>query len=248
MLHTFTSGRDYKPHAAFPTAVPPNTQYVRVIVAAHSIDDASDALDMYHLARYTETLRGPNEPDGPAEAVAAYVRDEGIDQPTVFVVYRIDSDELGKALNPPRLLVAQLRGSVAAVIGRVRIVGKGRPDQPYPQCRIVPVEAGPDPVALAGTEYEGPTDDVPMVEGPAAFPATPVGYLAKGREWRLLAGLADVQAELGQAIAGIERNRRSMDPRLSYARHSERLLALSAQLAALAGDAAVVEVVLQAGN
>lgn len=246
MLNTFTSGRDYRPRAAFPTALPLTAVYARVIVAGGTFDDASDALDAYHLGRYTETLRGPNDPDGPAEAVAEYVKDQGISTATVFVVYRIDTTMEGHPLNPPRLMVAQLRGSVATVIGRVRTVGtKLASDRAF---RILLDDDQPDEMPVADTEHEGPTDDVPLVEGPAAFPDNAAGYLAKGREKRLLRALPDVQAELGRVIAGIDRNRRSTDPRVSYGRNSERLLDLSHQLAAAAADAAAVEIVLQGGN
>lgn len=239
-LYPFTSGRDYRPQSA--ASLPPNVVYARVIVMAPDFDDACRVLAEFHLTRYEETLRGPATPDAPAEAVDAYVRDNGITEPAVFLLYRVDTDPTGKALTAPRLMVALVHADGPHVIGRVRGTG---PDVQNPVFRVVPELDQDDEVALVGTADEGPAADVLPVEGPAVFPDGAIGYLAKMRERQLLSGLAEVRTELEQVIARIERARRSTDPRVSWGRDSSKLLELSRTLAALGGDAGIVEVVLQ---
>lgn len=246
-IDVFTSGRDYRPHTPFANKLPPNALYARVLVAADDFDAAEDALRKVGLGRYVETLRGPNAPDGPAEAINAYVADSGITEPTIFVVYRIDADAIGQALNPPRLLVARIVGADLTVIGRVRVVSKASPPASYPIHRVVPDDDQPDPVPLAGTPDEGPTDDVPLVEGPIDYPVGALGYMTKSAERRLVPELDDVRSEIEMLINSIERARRSPDPQVSWGRQSGRLLDLSRRLSSAAADAATVETVLQAG-
>lgn len=239
-MDTFTSGRDYNALAAFPTALPLDAVYARVIVAAPQYDDACAALFAINLSRYVETLRGPASPDGPAEAVAAYVSDRGITDPTVFVVYRMPALADLKFPLAERLMVARVAGAELEVVGEVRTVG-----DTVVVSELLGTARTDDEADLVDTDREGPAADVPQVEGPAMFPDGAIGYLAKMRERNLLSGLAEVRDDLEQAIARIERSRRSADRRASWGRDSSRLLELSRTLAALAGDAAVVEVVLQ---
>lgn len=245
-MDVFTSGRDYRPHTAFGNHLPSNAVYVRVLVAADTFDAASDELGRLSLHRYQETLRGPADPDGPADAIEAYVRDGNATTPAVFALYRIEMDALGEPLNPPRLLVAEVQGSELVVRGRVRVVGTGRPDAPAPISRIVPDDDQADPVPLADKPTEGPAADVDLVESPIAYPDGALGDLTKGREKRLVPELDDIKTELEMVINAIERARRSTDPRVSWGRESGRLLDLSWRLAATAGDAATVETILQA--
>jgi hypothetical protein len=234
----FTSGRDYRPAGFWGGHLAPHAIYARVLVSAPDVSFAEEALNGQQLSRYAETLREPTSADAPARAVADYVRQAGIDETAVFVLYRLDTDTVGAPLPAPQFLLDRLKGGRLTTVGRVRVVSMGRPTDPEPIAQVVSDDGSTDPVPLPAT-HEGP--DGPPIEGAVAFPDGPAGERARLAEGALAEGLARAVQEITHIQAAVASARVSGDPRRAVNRESPALAALSLTLTELCGYATTVE-------
>lgn len=241
----FTSGIDHRPAARWMDRIPPNVVYVRVIVPGHDVPAVRSVLNTHYLNdRYGPTMASTSERDIPAAAVAEY-HDKHQHEAAVYVVTRVDRDLDGQRFDTSRFYAYQvIRAGLLRLLGRIRIVGMGRPTEPFPVGRIVPDTDDPDPVPMT-KEFEGPPLWVTPVAGVLPWPDDRAGERARAAEQDLLEGLQFVLDELGYTQERIRGARTSGDPRVAWMRQSARLASLSARLAELVRDAEEVETALK---
>jgi hypothetical protein len=199
-----------------------------IVVGAFTVDDAVViGRDQGVSAVLLSALHAVTRGDVAATAAEQLNTFKSIpDMSRVFVTYTTMSDQTGRTGHHLINLTLN-RGPVA-----VAVAYRTGPDGPL----MVEMTHQPDP------DPEFATDGV------EARAASTASYLARGRDRRIDSELADILGDLKHAIQKMPHLRTHSDPMLRKGRQSDKLLDLSARLARAAGDAAVVEGLLDAGG
>jgi hypothetical protein len=239
-LKVYTSSRHHSPSTFWRNRLPANVTYVRVLIKAESISLAERELHKAGLSRYAETLNEATPADLPAGALAGL---HVVAMVGVFLLYRTDSDENGKALKPARFHIDWLTGGELRRLGRVRVV-----DTTGPQwvARIVAEDGQDDEYPIPG-HGEGPSP-IRVGEPVIGYPTGRLGTEVRRADGRLTVGVESVRDTLTELLGEFDLSRRSTNPRQARVRHSATLLELAKTVAGLAGDALVVETALHCGN
>jgi hypothetical protein len=247
MFYAFTSGRDYRPAFFWGTMLPPNTVYVRVIVAAPTFDQAVQQLHERGVPLYAETLRDADPQDSQAAAILEHATRHCPYEPSAYAVIRTDEDLEGRTYAKPRIGAYELTQIGPREIGRIRVVGMGRPTDPEPVTRVVPEDGEDDPVAMP-EDREGPIPPDNPVSTAVAYPAGPLGAKLREIEGRLPRQIAETRDQLNELLGDLALSRRTADPIAACDRGAGRLHDLAQKLAGLHADAHLVETILRTGN
>lgn len=246
-LRIYTTGRDYRPGFFWGHVLPPNTVYVRLLLAAHDVDQAEQLLLDRGASMYVETLTEAVPLDSPADAVRHLVEHHPDPAPRVYAVVRADEDVLGRAHTRPRISLWEIAADGPRELGRIRIVGMGRPTDPEPVTRVVPDDGEDDAVAIPeGREGPVPADN--PVSTAVAYPAGRLGARVRQAEANLPRGLADLRNHLDLLLGDLALSMRTADPRQACDRGASRLQELAQMLSRLHADAYLIEETLRAGN
>lgn len=246
-LRCFTSGRDYRPGFFWGGTLSPNVVYARVLVVAETLQQGAGLLEDRGASLYLETLRGADPLDLPAAALLRYATGHFPEEPTAYLLVRADEDIDGVPFRAPRFRSFQLTPTGLHPIGRIRVVGMGRPTDPDPVAQLVPLDGRDDPVTMP-EDREGPVPADNPVSTAVPYPAGRLGSAIREIEARLPRELAQIRNQLDELLGDLALSRRTADPSQACDRGAARLADVAQRLSRLQADAHLVEVVLHAGN
>lgn len=246
-MRIYTSGRDYRPGFFWGNVLPPNAVYVRLVVAAETYDHAVQLLLDRGASMYIDTLTDAVREDAPATAIRHLVDGMPHPEPGVYAIVRADESPIGNAYACPRLSAFEIAAVGPREVGRVRIVGMGRPTDPEPVPRVVPDDGEDDAVAMP-EDREGPVPPDNPVSTAVAYPSGRLGVAVREAEARLPRGIALLRDQLEELLGDLALSQRTADPRQACDRGSGRLHDMAQMLSRLHADALLIEVTLRTGN